>query len=95
MLAAAGRRFPAGQHVDDGAVGTFEFPDSDGPVKIGGAIVMARFSATPLVSEEEGMVAPATVPATGAGTSTPLIFAVTATVLFALGASIVVSRRHA
>lgn len=82
-------------HVDDGAVGTFEFPGPDGPVKIDDAIVMARFSATPVVSNEEEMAAPTTVPATGAGTSSPLIFVLTAMVLFALGASVVVSRRHA
>jgi hypothetical protein len=82
-------------HVDDGAVGTFEFPGPDGPVKIGDAIVMARFSATPVVSDEEEMAAPTTVPATGAGTSSPLIFAVTAMFLFVLVSGVVVSRRHA
>ena len=74
-------------HVDEGEVGTYEFPGPDGPVKIGDAIVMARFSAAPVV-------APAAVPDTGAGTSTLLIIAVAAAVLFALGASVIFSRRR-
>lgn len=36
-------------HVDAGVVGTFEFPGPDAPIKIGGNIVMAMFSAAPPV----------------------------------------------
>ena len=91
-------------HVDAGAVGTYEFPGADEPVMIEDDIVMAKFSAAPPIpaeAEEEtavtkGMAAnmPATMPVTGAGTSAPLIFAVVAVVLVALGGSIVFARRH-
>ncbi len=81
-------------HVDAGTVGIWEFPGPDVPVKIGDAIVMARFSDAPVVSEVEEVAAPVTMPKTGAAPSTPLIFAVSATVLLVLGASVVVSRRR-
>jgi len=73
-------------HVDAGTVGVYEFPGPDAPVKIGDAIVMARFSASPVI--------PDAVPTTGASTSTPLIFAATATVLLALSVSVVITRRR-
>ena len=73
-------------HVDAGVVGEYEFPGPDVPVKIGDAIVMARFSAAPVVPEA--------MPMSGASTSTPLIFAATAMVLAALGVSVVISRRR-
>ncbi len=75
-------------HVDAGVVGVFEYPGPDVPMKIGDNIVMAIFSASPVIE-------PAAMPATGASASTPLIFAATALVLVALGASVVVSRRRA
>jgi hypothetical protein len=81
-------------HVDAGKVGVYEFPGPDGPMKIGDSIVMALFSAAPVV-EEVNMKAPAAMPGTGAATSTPLIFAVTAVVVLVLGAGTVVSRRRA
>ena len=74
-------------HVDEGVVGTYEFPGPDGPLKVGDAIVMARFSAAPVV-------VPEAMPDTGAATSTPLIFAVAAALLAGFGASGVVSRRR-
>jgi hypothetical protein len=81
-------------HVDAGTVGTYEFPGPDEPVMIEGNIVMARFSSTAVIDEEAAKGGPATMPTTGAGTSTSLIFALMAVVLLVLGAGAVVARRH-
>ncbi len=81
-------------HVDAGVVGVYEFPGPDAPLKIGDDIVMAMFSALPVI-EEETMAAPKTVPVTGAAPSTPLILAATAAVVLVLGAGTVISRRRA
>ena len=82
-------------HVDEGEVGTFEFPGPDGPVKIGDAIVMARFSASPVVEAEAATDAPESVPDTGAGTTSPLLFAGVAVAFLALGAGAAVTRSRA
>lgn len=92
-------------HVDAGEVGTYEFPGADVPVKVGDAIVMAEFSAAPVVQEEtpeaegemmaeEEMAAPASMPDTGAATSAPLAIGVTITALTALGLGVVLTRRR-
>ena len=81
-------------HIDAGAIGNFEFPGPDVPVKIGDNIVMARFSATQVIPKESETPAPASMPVTGAGTSTLLVFVVVATVLFFLTAGVVISHRR-
>jgi len=50
-------------HTDAGTAGEYEFPGSDTPVKMGDAIVMTPFTATP---------APAMLPTTG-GTALPIL----------------------
>lgn len=81
-------------HVDEGEVGTYEFPGADVPVKIDDDIVMAEFSAAPVVEAEEAM-APETMPMTGASTSVPFVLAIAALGFAALGANVVVTRRRA
>ena len=70
-------------HVDSGVVGVYEFPGADVPIKIGEDIVMAKFSA-----------APPLLPVSGGGTSPLLILSVAGMILFAVGGSVLVSRRR-
>ncbi len=81
-------------HVDEGELGAFEFPGADAPVLVDDAIVMAQFSAAPVMEAEDEMAAPDAMPMTGAAASTPFVLAVTAMGLVALGANIVVTRRR-
>ncbi len=68
-------------HEDKGAVGVYEFPGVDAPVKIGDNIVMAEFSA-----------APPLLPDTGGSTSPFLFLAVAGIALLALGGGVAISR---
>lgn len=71
-------------HEDSGAVGIYEFPGPDAPIKIGENIVMAMFSA-----------APPLLPESGASGSPFVSFAVAALVLSVLAGSVAASRRSA
>ncbi len=94
-------------HVDEGEVGTFEFPGPDGPVTVGDAIVMAQFSANPVPAAEEDMAegedmaggedmaAPETMPMTGGFTPMPYILVIAGIGLLAFGANILTVRRRA
>ncbi|GIV75656.1 MAG: hypothetical protein KatS3mg050_0050 [Litorilinea sp.] len=91
-------------HVDEGEVGTYEFPGPDVPARVGDNIVMARFSAAPVVEEvevkeaeakaEEAPMAPAAMPETGGSTSLPLIVGIVALLFVGLAGSVVVAQRR-
>lgn len=91
-------------HIDEGALGTYEFPGPDAPVKDGDKIVMTPFMATvtaPAEAATEAPVADATeapapesMPATGSESNNLLLLAVVGFVLLGMGGLAVVSRRR-
>ncbi len=92
-------------HVDAGEVGTYEFPGPDVPARVGDNIVMARFSAAPVVEEpvaeeseakaEEAPMAPAAMPETGGSAPLPLIVGIVGLLFVGLAGSVVAQRRRA
>jgi hypothetical protein len=81
-------------HSDEGDVGTFEFPGPDAPLMDNGSIVMARFSAVPVVEAESDMAAPTDMPVTGAAAPLMPALAIAAAVLAILTVGTAVSRRR-
>ena len=49
-------------HVDTGALGSYEFPDADGPVKVNGAVLVKSFNATNIAAPEPDPTLPETEP---------------------------------
>jgi hypothetical protein len=80
-------------HVDEGTVGTFEFPGPDVPLKVNDSIVMARFSSAPVVEATEAMSAPGSMPTTGAAMPTTSVLAIVVTILAILAVGAVFFRR--
>jgi sugar lactone lactonase YvrE len=73
-------------HVDGGAAGVYEFPGSDGPVVIDGAVVMTPFTAMmTTMSADDQAAAPEVLPQTGGGLEGAALYSLLAIALAAAG----------